>query len=82
MPFVREEKVSKSLGQILQDIYIPDDALAQLQACLTVSQEDQREKLQARLTSVRKRIDQCLHGQTGRYDLSRILATHDGGMAD
>jgi DNA invertase Pin-like site-specific DNA recombinase len=66
LPFMREEEVSHNLGQILQDIYIPDDVLAQLQASLTEDQhcaqsakKEQREKLQARLTSVRKRIDQA-----------------------
>jgi site-specific DNA recombinase len=66
MPFIREEELSQNLGQILQDIYIPDDALAQLQANLTEDQnraqsakKEQRERLQARLTSVRKRIDQA-----------------------
>ena len=57
LPFKREEEVSGNLGQILQDIYIPDDVLAQLQASLTEgrhraqsAKKDQREKLQARLT--------------------------------
>ena len=50
----------------MQDIYIPDDVLAQLQASLTEDQQraqsvkkEQREKLQARLTAVRNRIDQA-----------------------
>jgi site-specific DNA recombinase len=50
----------------LQDIHIPDDALAQVQKDLSEGQQrdnstkkEERAKLQHRLTSVRKRIDQA-----------------------
>ncbi|HEY6249318.1 MAG TPA: hypothetical protein VI685_05125 [Candidatus Angelobacter sp.] len=63
---MREEELSSNLGQILQDIYIPDDVLAQLQEGLTEDQhraqsakKHECEKLQQRLTAVRKRIDQA-----------------------
>lgn len=62
---MREELLGERLGQILQDIYIPDDVLAQLQAGLTESQQrsesdkkQQREKLQQRLSTIRHRLDQ------------------------
>ena len=65
LPYMREELLGERLGQILQDIYIPDDVLAQLQAGLTESQQRsdsdkklQREKLQQRLSTIRHRLDQ------------------------
>jgi hypothetical protein len=35
LPYLREEKLSKRLGQILKDIHIPDDVLIQLEDSLT-----------------------------------------------
>jgi len=65
LPYMREELLGERLGQILQDIYIPDDVLAQLQQGLTESRQrsdsdkkQQREKLQQRLSTIRHRIDQ------------------------
>ncbi len=62
---MREERLGERLGQILRDIYIPDDTLAQLQQGLTesrqrsdVDKKQQREKLQQRLGTIRHRIDQ------------------------
>ncbi len=66
LPYMREEELSQNLGQILQDIYIPDDVLTDLEKGLTEDQrrlqsnkKEQREKLQQRLTTVRTRIDQA-----------------------
>jgi site-specific DNA recombinase len=66
LPYVREEVLGERLGQILQDIYVPDDVLGQLQKGLSESQQhsdtakkEQRQKLQKRLTEVRNRMDQA-----------------------
>ena len=54
------------MGQILQDIYIPDDVLAQLQEALNESQQrsddvkkERHHKLEQRLAAIRARIDQA-----------------------
>ncbi len=66
LPYIREEELAERLGQVLQDIHIPDDVLRQLQTSLTEKQQNsqtekkaQQEKLQQRLSSVRSRIDQA-----------------------
>jgi site-specific DNA recombinase len=66
LPYFREEDLGIRLGQILKDIYIPDHVLSQLEESLlsdkgreaTVKQE-QQERLQQRLGSVRNRLDQA-----------------------
>jgi site-specific DNA recombinase len=66
LPYFREEDLGNRLGQILKDIYIPDQVLSQLEKSLltdrgreaTVKQE-QEQRLQQRLSSVRNRIDQA-----------------------
>ena len=65
LPYIREELLGERLGQILQDIYIPDDVLRQLEQGLADSQQrsqsdkkQQREKLHQRLSTIRHRIDQ------------------------
>ena len=66
LPYVREEVLGERLGQILEDIHIPDDVLAQLQNDLQSDSERvrtekaaQRDKLSQRLAAVRRRIDQA-----------------------
>ena len=66
LPFIREEVLCEQLGQILKDIYIPDDVLSQIQAGLSEDHErahaikkQQRDRLQQRLTAVRNRMDQA-----------------------
>jgi len=66
LPYFREEELGDRLGQILKDIYIPDEALAQLAKSLLTDkgrqeqlQKQQRERLQQRLTSVHHRLDQA-----------------------
>ncbi len=66
MPYLREEELGARLGQTLQDIHIPDDALAQLQKSLGDAEKNvrqdkkqQQERLQQRLTAVRRHIDQA-----------------------
>jgi site-specific DNA recombinase len=65
LPYMREEELGQQLGQVLQDIYIPDDVLIQLENSLTenlstfhTEKKQQRERLQQRLSAVRHRIDQ------------------------
>src|SRR5260370_17163107 len=65
LPYTREEVLGERLGQILKDIHIPDDVVTQLQDSLAGDQgrlqaqkREQRERLQHRLTPVRKHIDQ------------------------
>jgi site-specific DNA recombinase len=66
LPYIREEELAHRLGQILQDIHIPDDVLRQLENSLTEDQKnshaekkDRQETLERRLTAVRSRIDQA-----------------------
>ncbi len=66
LPYMREEELGQRLGKVLQDIYIPDDVLAQIQDALTKYEKNsqgekkaQMERLQQRLSSVRHRIDQA-----------------------
>ncbi|HZU33135.1 MAG TPA: hypothetical protein VFB79_18610 [Candidatus Angelobacter sp.] len=54
------------MGQILQDIYVPDDVTTQIVSALGESQtrthaaaKEQRQKLEQRLTAVRNRMDQA-----------------------
>jgi site-specific DNA recombinase len=64
LPYFREERLGERLGQVLKDIHIPDDVLAQLRRSLLSDKgqaealrKQQRERLQQRLASVRARID-------------------------
>ena len=66
LPYIREEELADRLGQILQDIHIPDDVLRQLENSLTQDQQNshaekkaRQENLERRLTAVRSRIDQA-----------------------
>jgi hypothetical protein len=66
LPYFREEELGNRLGQILKDIYIPDHVLSQLvesllldEGCETSLKQDQEQRLQQRLTSVRNRLDQA-----------------------
>jgi site-specific DNA recombinase len=66
LPRFREEELGDRLGQILKDIYIPDEALSQLEQSLLgdkgreeAIQKQHRERLQQRLGSLRHRIDQA-----------------------
>jgi site-specific DNA recombinase len=63
---MREEELGDRLGQILKDIHIPDDILAQLQKSLLndKGREDeirrqQGERLAQRLSQVHRRMDQA-----------------------
>jgi site-specific DNA recombinase len=65
-PYMREEEVGQRLGQVLKDIHIPDDVLAQLEKSLTDADRSSRQEkkrqqvqLEQRLTAVRRRIDQA-----------------------
>src|SRR5713226_8914532 len=64
-PRFREQEISKKLGGILKNIYIPDVVLTQLQQSLCRDQQSvrneasaRREKLAQRLAAVRRRMDQ------------------------
>jgi site-specific DNA recombinase len=66
LPYVREEVLGLRLAQVLKDIHIPDRVLAELQESLTldsgrIQQETQvqRARLEQRLSSVRRRIEQA-----------------------
>jgi site-specific DNA recombinase len=66
LPYIREKELGERLGQILKDIHIPSDVLAQLEASLSESEmhsqaekKAQQDRLQHRLTAVRNRLDQA-----------------------
>ena len=66
LPYMREEELGIRLGQVLKDIHIPDDVLSQLENSFSAIEKDsrqmkthQRERLQERLSAVRRRIDQA-----------------------
>jgi hypothetical protein len=61
-----QEELGKRLGQILQDIYVPDDVVTQVMQSLSESQtrtdtakKEQRQKLEHRLSAVRNRMDEA-----------------------
>ena len=66
LPYFREEELGNRLGRVLQDIYIPDAILGQLQASLregmgqaATLRRQQLDRLQQRLAIVRSRLDQA-----------------------
>jgi hypothetical protein len=66
LPYMREEQLALRLGQVLQNIHIPDSVLDSLQQAFREDQErsqvwrkQERERLQQRLASVRSRMDQA-----------------------
>jgi len=66
LPYFREEVLADRLGQILKSIYIPDEILAQLErsllsdkGLLEAQQHEQMERLQQRLATVRRRMEQA-----------------------
>jgi site-specific DNA recombinase len=66
LPYFREEDLGNRLGQILKDIHIPDQVLSQLSESLlsekgreAALQQEQTDRLQKRLASVRNRLDQA-----------------------
>jgi site-specific DNA recombinase len=66
LPYVREEVLGEQLGQILENIHIPDDVLGQLQNDLQSDSQRARtekgaprEKLTQRLAAIRRRINQA-----------------------
>ena len=66
LPYIREEVLGTRLGKILQDIYIPDAALVQLQESLLSDsgrdeeiREQQGRLLNQQLTRVQRRLDQA-----------------------
>jgi len=66
LPYIREVELGDRLGQILRDIHIPDNILAQLQESLLSDKGRdeairayQERQLEQRLATVRRRIDQA-----------------------
>ena len=66
LPYFREEELGDRLGQILKDIHIPDNILAQLQEALLNDKgreeeirRQQGERLAQRLAQVHRRMDQA-----------------------
>jgi site-specific DNA recombinase len=66
LPYFREEALGNRLGQILKDIYIPDHVLTLFAESLlpeknreATLKQDQEQRLQQRLASVRNRLDQA-----------------------
>jgi site-specific DNA recombinase len=66
LPYLREEELGNRLGQILKDIYIPDEILAQLERSLLndkgraeVQRKGESEQSRQRLAHVRHRIEQA-----------------------
>jgi site-specific DNA recombinase len=66
LPYIREEELGDRLGKILQDIYVPDTVLAQLQESLLMDKgreeeirEQQGRLFESRLAQVHRRMDQA-----------------------
>ena len=66
LPYFREEELGNRLGQVLKDIHIPDDILAQLQKSLLhdrgrdeVHGKSENERLRTRLAQLRHRAEQA-----------------------
>ncbi len=66
LPYFREETLADRLGQVLKNIHIPDAVLARLEKSLLTDKgrddairRQQGERLQQRLTAVRRRLDQA-----------------------
>ena len=66
LPYVRQEKLGKQLGQVLRDIQIPDTVLTRLQHALRKEQNTYAEakrqeqaRQEQRLAAIRKRMDQA-----------------------
>jgi len=66
LPYFREEELGDRLGQVLKDIHIPDDVLAQLLQSLLHDKsrgeahgKSESEKLRTRLAQVRRRTEQA-----------------------
>jgi site-specific DNA recombinase len=66
LPYFREEELGDRFGQILKDIRIPDGIVSQLskfllsgKGCETTIKQNQEQRLQQRLASVRNRLDQA-----------------------
>ena len=64
LPYFREEELGERLGQILKDIHIPDDVLAQLEESLLHDQgrtqahvKAESERLNCRLAQIRNRLE-------------------------
>jgi DNA invertase Pin-like site-specific DNA recombinase len=73
LPRMTEAELGQRLGQVLQDIHIPNDVLAQLERALTenhrrsdAEKKEQREQLQQRLAAIRNRIDQVYTDKVDR----------------
>jgi site-specific DNA recombinase len=66
LPYMREEELGNRLGQVLKDIYIPDDVLATLEHALLHDEDRaqaqvkvERERLAQRLPQVRGRVERA-----------------------
>ncbi len=65
LPYFREQELGERLGQVLRDIHIPDEVLGPLEKALMKSsasakamKRQERERLEKRLASVRRRLEQ------------------------
>src|SRR5690349_12293013 len=65
-PYFREEEISQKLGEILKNIHVPDDVMHRIEESLNRGQERarvesaaQRDRLEKRLSTVRRRMDQA-----------------------
>jgi site-specific DNA recombinase len=66
LPYMREEYVSEKLGELLKNVYVPEEVAQQIVESLKKSQstfyekyESQRQQLQNRIAVTRKRMDQA-----------------------
>jgi site-specific DNA recombinase len=66
LPYFREDEIGNRLGGILQNIRIPDDILGQLETSLLADKDREQvirrqkvDRLQQRLTTVRRHLDQA-----------------------
>src|SRR5205085_12069603 len=78
LPYFREEELSERLGQILADIHIPDNVLADLKKSMVTDgkradeqKRTERQRLNQRLSQIRQRLDQAyLDKLDGKIDES------------
>ena len=66
LPYFREEELGERLGEVLKKVHIPDQVLGPLQKamiedrkCSAEHRQHEMERLEHRLTAVRRRIDQA-----------------------
>jgi len=77
LPYMREEELGDRLGQILKDIYIPDEILGQLEQFLLQDKGRAEAQTKAESERLKQRLAQ-VRGRTERAYLDKL----DGKISD